>query len=508
MRRIVWNTVAVISLVITQHMHAQPSAVAPWETVTPALMPAEREATTPVDLGQDAVTATGISPTLSLKPAPTTRSNDISIEGPVSTQVMSSSLLNLQAERVANNRSGGTSGTLRLTIWATLSRPSYGTTISGYRLGYYQFTTTLQAGYYFSSVNRNVTYAGDPPNGTYYITMTADEYSSSNNSSVNDGFAYKDLVVMNSTLTFGAATTCSVSLSSPGATISSNGGSGSVSVTSGPSGCTGSWSASSNSSWITILSGASGSGAGSTTLTYSVAATSAARTGSITAGGKAFTISQSAPSAASCSYGLSGSGATFAAAATTGSVGVTGSPSACSGSWSASSNSSWISVTSGSGGSGSGSWSVTYSVAANSSSSSRTGSLTIAGQTFQVTQQGGSFASCTADAATLCLASGRFAVTATWETSDGSSGQGHASALTSETGYFWFFNSSNVEVVVKVLNACSVNSRIWVFAGGLTNVKATITVRDTQTGGVRTYSNPMNAAFQPIQDVAAFATCP
>jgi hypothetical protein len=43
-----------------------------------------------------------------------------------------------------------------------------------------------------------------------------------------------------------------------------------------------------------------------------------------------------------------------------------------------------------------------------------------------------------------------------------------------------------------------------VFAGGLTNVDTTITVTDTQTGAVKTYRNPANTAFQPIQDTAAF----
>ena len=67
---------------------------------------------------------------------------------------------------------------------------------------------------------------------------------------------------------------------------------------------------------------------------------------------------------------------------------------------------------------------------------------------------------------------------------------------------------TNVEMVIKVLNACGLNSRYWVFAGGLTNVKAVITVTDSQTGKVATYVNPIDTTFQPIQDTSAFATCP
>ncbi|HXM78695.1 MAG TPA: hypothetical protein VOA00_05615, partial [Thermoanaerobaculia bacterium] len=65
-----------------------------------------------------------------------------------------------------------------------------------------------------------------------------------------------------------------------------------------------------------------------------------------------------------------------------------------------------------------------------------------------------------------------------------------------------------VEVVVKVLNGCGVNSRYWTFAGGLTDVNVILTVTDTQTGVVQTYVNPQGTPFEPIQDTSAFATCP
>ncbi|MGH9399710.1 MAG: hypothetical protein ACRD00_05035, partial [Thermoanaerobaculia bacterium] len=79
---------------------------------------------------------------------------------------------------------------------------------------------------------------------------------------------------------------------------------------------------------------------------------------------------------------------------------------------------------------------------------------------------------------------------------------------TSDTGQFWFFSSSNVEIVVKVLNGCGVNTRYWVFAGGLTNVQVTLTVTDMSNSTMKTYINPLNTAFAPIQDTNAFATCP
>jgi hypothetical protein len=114
---------------------------------------------------------------------------------------------------------------------------------------------------------------------------------------------------------------------------------------------------------------------------------------------------------------------------------------------------------------------------------------------------------CVADATTLCLNRGRFEVETRWTTPQGQSGAGQAVGLTSDTGYFWFFSSNNVEIVVKAVSGCSFNSRYWVFAGGLTNVDVVTTVTDTQTGAVKTYSNPQGTAFQPIQDTSAFL-CP
>jgi hypothetical protein len=116
---------------------------------------------------------------------------------------------------------------------------------------------------------------------------------------------------------------------------------------------------------------------------------------------------------------------------------------------------------------------------------------------------------CTADATTLCLNnSARFQVRATYDAGGGRSGAAQAVVMTSDTGYLWFFSSANVEVVIKVINGCGLNDHYWVFAGGLTNVAATITVTDTQAGTIKTYTNPQNTAFLAIQDTSAFDTCP
>ena len=109
----------------------------------------------------------------------------------------------------------------------------------------------------------------------------------------------------------------------------------------------------------------------------------------------------------------------------------------------------------------------------------------------------------------LCLDGGRFRVETQWQRpSDVAPSAANAVALTSNTGYFWFFDFANVELVAKVLSGCSTNNHYWFFGGGLTNVGVQITVTDTLSGATQHYSNSAGTPFAPIQDTAAFATCP
>ncbi|MFL6201759.1 MAG: hypothetical protein ACJ76J_21510 [Thermoanaerobaculia bacterium] len=115
---------------------------------------------------------------------------------------------------------------------------------------------------------------------------------------------------------------------------------------------------------------------------------------------------------------------------------------------------------------------------------------------------------CIPDADTLCLNNGRFKVEAVYQTAQGT-GTSQVVKLTDETGYLWFFSATNVESVVKVLNACAVNNRYWVFAAGLTNQGVDITVTDTlHPTAVKHYVNPLNRTYVTITDTEAFATCP
>jgi len=171
---------------------------------------------------------------------------------------------------------------------------------------------------------------------------------------------------------------CTYSISSNKQSFTSSAGTGGVNVTT-TSGCN--WTATSSSSWLTVTSGTSGNGSG--TVAYSVLANpnTTSRTGMITIAGQTFTVTQAG---IICSYSISSSSQSFMSSAGTGSVNVT-TTSGCN--WTATSNAtSWLTITYGSSGSGNGT--VSYSVAANSGTTSRTGTITIAGQTFTVTQAG------------------------------------------------------------------------------------------------------------------------
>ena len=117
----------------------------------------------------------------------------------------------------------------------------------------------------------------------------------------------------------------------------------------------------------------------------------------------------------------------------------------------------------------------------------------------------GSLAAARCDSSTtaLCLSGSRFEVRVTWKDFHGNTGEGQAVALTGDTGYFWFFNEANVELVVKVLDARPLNGHFWVFYGALSNVEYELTVRDNETGDVRIYDNA-TGQFASTGDTAAF----
>ncbi|MBF8275473.1 MAG: hypothetical protein HW390_546 [Candidatus Brocadiaceae bacterium] len=169
---------------------------------------------------------------------------------------------------------------------------------------------------------------------------------------------------------------CAYTISPTSQSFTSGGGTGSVSVEVKLGSC--SWTAKSNASWITVTSGGSGTGNG--TVTYSVLANPGTnvRIGTITIAKNSFVVRQDG----ACAYTISPTSKSFTSGGGTGSVSVGVKSSNCS--WTAVSNATWITVTSG--GSGTGNGRVVYSVSANTGTSARTGTMTIAGKTFTVKQ--------------------------------------------------------------------------------------------------------------------------
>jgi hypothetical protein len=115
---------------------------------------------------------------------------------------------------------------------------------------------------------------------------------------------------------------------------------------------------------------------------------------------------------------------------------------------------------------------------------------------------------CNADGDTLCLNQGRFKVEGMFEAGGQPAIPIQMVKLTDESGYLWFFSATNVEAFVKVLNGCGLNKHYWVFVGGLTDVRVTITVTDTVTRETKTYTNPSGTLFKPVADTSAMDVCP
>jgi hypothetical protein len=161
-----------------------------------------------------------------------------------------------------------------------------------------------------------------------------------------------------------------------------------------------------------------------------------------------------------CTYALSPTSDAFSAAGGANSVAVAA-DGGCA--WTATSNASWIHVTSGDNGSGNGV--VQYAVDANTSSQARTGSLTIAGQTFTVSQGGA--AACTY---ALSASSASFA----------QSGGNGSVTVTTGTGCGWTAVSSDSWIVITAgasgSGSGTVSYSVAPYTGKPRNRKGTVTI--------------------------------
>lgn len=121
---------------------------------------------------------------------------------------------------------------------------------------------------------------------------------------------------------------------------------------------------------------------------------------------------------------------------------------------------------------------------------------------------------CVPSSTTMCIddepGDRRFEVAVDYSTTagGGSAGSGKAIPLSAldihRGGLFWFFDVSNPELLIKILNGCGVNHKRWVFWSAGTSVGLVLRVTDTKTGGTKTYTSPDGTPAAPVTDTAAF----
>jgi len=82
----------------------------------------------------------------------------------------------------------------------------------------------------------------------------------------------------------------------------------------------------------------------------------------------------------------------------------------------------------------------------------------------------------------LFLQSGRFLVTATFtDPATGAQKTAQAVQLSDESGYFWFFGSTNTELSLKLLNGQVINGHSWVFLASMTTEGFSVKITDQET---------------------------
>ena len=113
---------------------------------------------------------------------------------------------------------------------------------------------------------------------------------------------------------------------------------------------------------------------------------------------------------------------------------------------------------------------------------------------------------CRADEVTLCLQDSRFQVTVKWWTADGVRGVGRVvEEGTDDSGLFQFLGPENWEILIKVLDGCGINGRMWVLGASTTDLGYGITVIDTIAQESRFYRNEPGQPAPAIVDTKAFS---
>ena len=210
--------------------------------------------------------------------------------------------------------------------------------------------------------------SGGTGNGSVNVTVAANTGTAQRTGSVTIAGQTFSVTQAGAPCTFGIAPT--------NRDVTAAGESVAVTVTAGS---TCAWSTTSNAAWLSVGSG--GTGDGSVDVIVAANTGTAQRTGTVTIADQTLSVTQSG--VPTCTYALTPTNRAAPAAGETVAVAVTAG-STCA--WDATSNNAWLTI--GSGGTGTGDGTVNVVVAANTSATQRIGTVTIAGQTFTVTQAG------------------------------------------------------------------------------------------------------------------------
>ena len=238
---------------------------------------------------------------------------------------------------------------------------------------------TTQAGCTYSTVTGpnwiSITSGGKgaAPGGTLFYSVDANSTTASRTGAMNIGGQAFQVTQ--------PGVSCEISLdtSSLGSPFASAGGTGTIAIITSNAACN--WSASNRAAWLSFNGANAGTGPGTVSVTAAGNAALTARSAVVSIAGQQVSVSQTGTT---CTYALRSSTGGAPAAGGSGSVGVVAAPGCL---WTSSANAPWLSITSSA---NTGTGDVQFTAAANGSATARSGTLTIAGQTYTVSQSAAS----------------------------------------------------------------------------------------------------------------------
>ncbi len=117
------------------------------------------------------------------------------------TYVFSGGNVSITLDQINNTRTN-TTGTLRLSLWATTYQPARGATFTGFRLANFATFDPLPPNNYYYNITRSNSYAV-PANGTYWILLSLDQYNPAGCPTSSDGYCTEDIFTSFQQVTWG-----------------------------------------------------------------------------------------------------------------------------------------------------------------------------------------------------------------------------------------------------------------------------------------------------------------